>query len=156
MKSLLDPDVRNSLMQRVTKLRPDTPARWGQFSAPQMLAHVIQSLGMMTGDVAVAAAPTPWAVRHAPLKHLLIYVIPFPKGLPTSPELLQRPDAGARASHGAWDAELRGFTQALDRIPEVARTGKWPLHPAFGPLSGAEWGVQQHRHLEHHFRQFGL
>ena len=121
-----------------------------------MLAHVIQSLRMMTGDVSVAMPRGPWVVRHAPLKHLLIYVLPFPRGLPTSPELLARPSAGEHASAAEWAEELRAFERALARIPEVAEAGAWPPHPAFEALSGREWAVLQRRHLEHHFRQFGL
>lgn len=156
MESLLDPGVRESLRERAAKLRPDAAARWGQFSAPRMLAHVIQSLRMMTGDVPVAVPRVPWVVRHAPLKHLLIYVLPFPRGLPTSPELLARRAASEQASEVEWADELRAFERALDRIAEVADAGAWPPHPAFGELSGREWAVLQRRHLEHHFRQFGL
>jgi hypothetical protein len=28
-------------------------------------------------------------------------------------------------------------------------------HALLGPLSGEEWGVLQHKHLDHHVRQFG-
>ncbi len=156
MQTLLDSDVRDAFCRRLTALRPDTPARWGTFNAPRMLSHVIQSLGMMTGDVQVAGAPTPWVVRHAPLKHLLIYVLPFPKGLPTSPELLERAAAIEGVSAIEWTDEIRAFERALDRIPQVARSGRWPAHPAFGPLSGRESAALQRRHLDHHFRQFSL
>jgi hypothetical protein len=29
------------------------------------------------------------------------------------------------------------------------------VHRFFGRLSGAEWGVTQYKHLDHHLRQFG-
>jgi hypothetical protein len=29
------------------------------------------------------------------------------------------------------------------------------VHGFFGPLSGAEWGVSQYKHVDHHLRQFG-
>ena len=156
MQTLLDAEVRESFCQRAAALRPGTPARWGKFDAPRMLAHIIQSVGMMTGDVTVADAPTPWVMRHAPLKQLLIYVLPFPKGLPTAPELLARTAVSDGVSATDWSNELHSFERALARIPEVARTGRWPAHPAFGPLSGHESAALQRRHLEHHFRQFGV
>ena len=121
-----------------------------------MLAQVIQSVGMMTGDVTVADAPIPWVMRHAPLRQLLIYVLPFPKGLPTAPELLERTAASDGVSPTEWSDELRAFEHALGRIPDVARTGRWPAHPAFGPLSGHQSAALQRRHLEHHFRQFAV
>jgi hypothetical protein len=157
MSSLLEASARDELWRRVTALRPDTPAKWGRFDAPRMLAHAIQSLGMMTGDVHVEAKPVPWIVRHAPLKHLLIYVLPFPRGLPTAPELLARtcPDAVGRSAL-AWEEERQAFSGALDRIAELETREAWPPHPAFGPLTGPQWGTLQYRHLDHHFRQFGL
>ena len=79
----------------------------------------------------MADAPTPWVMRHAPLRQLLIYVLPFPKGLPTAPELLERTAASDGVSPTEWSDELRAFEHALGRIPDVARTGRWPAHPAF-------------------------
>jgi hypothetical protein len=29
------------------------------------------------------------------------------------------------------------------------------VHRFFGRLTGAEWGVTQYKHLDHHLRQFG-
>ena len=156
MPTLLKREGRELLRRRVTALRPDTPARWGRFTAPQMLAHAIQSVGMMTGDLPVKRKRVPWVIRRAPLKQLLIYVLPFPKGLPTSPELLARDALSVTVSAEEWADELRVFERALERIPQVADRGVWPVHPAFGPLSGRQWGALQYRHLDHHFRQFGL
>jgi hypothetical protein len=157
MPSLLNEDSRQELRQRLEALRPDTAPRWGRFTAPVMLSHVIQSIGMMTGAVPVARKKVPWAFSHAPLKHMLIYVLPFPKGLPTAPELLARPCIDANSmSEGAWSAERGAFARALETIPEVAKRNVWPAHPAMGPLTAGQWGTLQYRHLDHHFRQFGL
>ncbi|HEX3158688.1 MAG TPA: DUF1569 domain-containing protein [Gemmatimonadaceae bacterium] len=157
MPSLLQPDAREVLRRRAARLTPTTAARWGQFTAPRMLAHVIQSLRMMTGELPVAVEPTPWLVRHAPLRQLLIYVLPFPRGLATSPELLARPSAQpAEISPAAWAEEQREFGRVLDAIGARASADAWPEHPAFGRMSGRDWGVLQYRHLEHHFRQFAI
>ena len=157
MSTLLKASAREEMERRLAALRPDTPARWGKFTAPRMLAHAIQSVAMMTGDVVVKSKRVPWLFRNPPFKHLLIYVLPMPKGLPTAPELLARetPDVGAM-SDAAWAAECQAFSHALARIPAVEKRGVWPVHPAFGALTGPQWGVQQYRHLDHHFRQFGL
>ncbi|MBI4752366.1 MAG: DUF1569 domain-containing protein [Acidobacteria bacterium] len=45
------------------------------------------------------------------------------------------------------------------RLFEVFRqrgpAGQWSLHPAFGRLTGTEWGILAARHMNHHLRQFG-
>lgn len=157
MHSLLRPDSRDALRRRLARLEPTTPARWGRFTAPRMLAHAIQSLRMMTGELAVPTEQVPWLVRHAPLRQLLIYVLPFPKGLPTSAALLTRPAAEpASLSPAAWQAERQELGRVLDAIGARPPGTAWPAHPAFGPMSGRDWGALQYRHLDHHFRQFGL
>ncbi|MGH9801334.1 MAG: DUF1569 domain-containing protein, partial [Blastocatellia bacterium] len=31
-----------------------------------------------------------------------------------------------------------------------------PEHPAFGKLSTKDWGALTYKHMDHHFRQFGV
>ncbi|CAN5706523.1 hypothetical protein BH23GEM6_BH23GEM6_11320 [soil metagenome] len=157
MPTLLNHEDSAALERRFSQLQSDTPARWGKFTAPQMLSHVIQSLGMMAGSVEMTSGPGPWVVRNWPLKHLLIYVLPFPKGLPTSPELLARASLPVESAQETWPSELDALRQALEPLVMRGDRGtKWPDHVAFGPMSGRQWGVLQYRHLDHHLRQFGL
>jgi len=155
MQSLLSSESRNFLCDRVDRLGPDAPASWGKFTAPGMLAHLIQSLRMMNGALVVTPEPAPWLLSHAPLKHLLIYVLPFPRGMSTFPELLARPAASCvdDPDH-AWSAEKMTFRAELEAIGARNPAGEWPRHGAFGPLTGQEWGVLQYRHIHHHLRQF--
>jgi hypothetical protein len=156
MQSLLTTECRELLWQRTRSLRPDTPARWGQFTAPRMLAHMIQSLRMTSGHLAIPPEPAPWLLSHAPLKHLLIYVVPFPRGMSTFPELLAREVADEQSlSADAWNDEQQVFRDSLDAVGAMDPAGAWPDHGAFGPLTGRQWGVLQFRHLDHHLRQFG-
>lgn len=157
MRSLLEETARRSLAERIARLRPEVRPRWGRFNAPEMLAHVVQSLRVMVGEVEMPREPTPWLVRRNPIRYLLIHVLPFPRGLPTSAVLLARPAGSPTGLSGAeWPAEIAVFEQLLDRIGTMAPDGEWPEHGAFGRLSGGEWGVLQYRHLDHHFRQFGV
>ena len=81
MKSAWDADNRRELQQRVLALRPETQGQWGRMTAPQMVAHLADSLRMALGDIPVAAKKSP--IRYPPLKQLLICWLPFPKGVPT-------------------------------------------------------------------------
>ena len=153
MRTLWQPEARARIRQRLDGLRPDSAPRWGRFTAPQMLAHLTESLSMAIGELPVAARPVPAFFRHAPFKQFAVYLMPFPKGLPTSPELLARP---LRIAPADWDAELMGFAGALERFAGRKQAGAWPAHPAFGPLSAGAWGALQYRHVDHHCRQFGV
>jgi hypothetical protein len=113
-----------------------------------MVAHLNDAMRMATGDLPVAARKLP--IRYFPLKQLILYVFPFPKGAPTAPELLIRCDAADLC------AEQAVFVQLAERAAAKSAHDRWPDHPAFGPLSHAAWGKLISKHTEHHLRQFGL
>ena len=148
MPSFWDSDAREDICRRVERLTPDRTAQWGKFTAAKMLAHLNDALRMTSGELPVAPRNTP--LRFWPIKQLVIYVLPFPKGVPTAPELLARGDA----------AELRteqtAFRGLASRVAAKPPGESWPAHPAFGALSHNAWGVLAWRHADHHLRQFGL
>lgn len=146
MASIWDPGMRDRLVGRVTTLRPDAERRWGSMTCPQMLAHLNDALRMAAGDLHVPSKRLP--IRHPPLKQLIVYVLPFPKGAPTAPELIAREPAN-------WEAEQRDFTTLLDRVIARRGSGAWPEHPAFGVMTERAWGVLVYRHTHHHLDQFG-
>jgi len=147
MQSLWNAADRQGLFQRLDRLGPDAPARWGKFTATKMLAHVNDALRMSSGTLETSLKRTP--LRYPVLKHLVVYVAPWPKGVPTVPELL------SRGSGAEWDAECAAFPTAVDGFVNRPRDARLPLHPAFWKLSRHAWGRLAWRHIDHHFRQFG-
>jgi hypothetical protein len=113
--------------------------QWGKFDAPKMVVHCADALRMALGRLPTKSKRLP--IRHAPLKQLFVYWLPWPKGVPTARELLERAPAD-------WDAEVAAGM--------VSQDFEWPEHPAFGRMSRRAWGVLGYRHLDHHFRQFGV
>ena len=148
MKTLWDAGARNELSKRLENLKPDTPPQWGSFNASQMLAHVVDALRMATGELPTKSKKLP--IRFTPLKQLIIYGPPFPKGAPTAPELLTR-----NASDN-WDGECSDFRQMMDSFANRPADTPFPYHPAFGKLSRRAWGALGYKHIDHHFRQFGI
>ncbi len=147
MKSMWnEPDAR-AIRQRVATLRSDAQARWGKFNAPQMVCHLTDAARMAMGELHVPSRRLP--IRYFPLKHLILYVLPFPKGAPTAPELICRVAT-------TWGGEVGKLEQALERLLTQRQRQEWPDHPAFGPLSRDAWGVLVYRHSDHHLRQFGV
>ncbi len=103
---------------------------------------------MALGDL--PTKPKNGPLRFPPLKQLVIYVFPFPKGVPTAPELLARVD-GAQ-----FERERETFPLLLERIGARATALNWPNSPAFGRMSRRDWGVLSYKHVHHHFTQFGV
>ena len=144
MKSMWD-EGRQEITERVTRVTPESKAQWGRMSAPQMVCHLAQSLKMALGELPVQPKRVP--IRYPPLKQFIVYVAPFPKNVPTAPELLAR-------SPREWDADVADLRALVDRFKR--RDGAtWPEHPAFGKLSERAWGVLVYRHMDHHLKQFG-
>jgi len=146
MKSIWQDEARHALRDRVGRVAWDRGAEWGKFTAPKMICHLADSLRMAMGDLAVASKHLP--IRYPPLKQLIIYVAPFPKGMPTAPELIARQPA-------AFADEVADVQSLLDRAASARTTDTWPEHPAFGTLSTRAWGVLIYRHMDHHLKQFG-
>jgi len=146
MKSIWQDAARRELHDRVGRLAWDRRAAWGRFTAPKMICHLAESLKMAMGDLKVAPKASP--IRYPPLKQFIIYVAPFPKGVPTAPELLAREPR-------EWAADVADVQSLLTRAAASRATDAWPEHPAFGRLSTRAWGVLIYRHMDHHLNQFG-
>jgi Protein of unknown function (DUF1569) len=146
--SMWDPSLRASFAERVKKLDRDTKAAWGKFNAGGMLAHLNDSYRMFTGELKVKSKNLP--LRYAPIKQLVIYVAPFPKGAPTAPELI------ARCDGAVLDDEKKAYELMIAKLAAVKPGDSFPEHPAFGVLTHRAYGVLMARHTDHHLRQFGV
>jgi hypothetical protein len=146
MKSIWQDQHREEINDRVGRVSWDRPGAWGKFTAPKMICHLADSLKMAMGDLPVAPKRLP--IRYPPLKQLIIYAAPFPKGAPTAPELLAREPR-------EWANDVADVQALLARAASARTTETWPEHPAFGRLSKRAWGVLIYRHMDHHLKQFG-
>lgn len=146
MATFLDDRDRARLMSRLARLTSTSQARWGKFSVDGMLCHLRESARMASGALAVPDVGKK-AFQSFPLKHLLLYVVPFPKGAPTAPLLLVN-------SPEEFGEAVRQLQEALDTFLHEERRPS-PPHPLFGPLTRKEWGALVYKHINHHLRQFG-
>ena len=147
MRSILNEADRAEIVERVRSLSTSSTARWGSMSVASMLQHLRLSARMAVGDLAVPSV-NKRAFQMFPLKHLIIYVLPFPKGAPTAPEL--KPSIEI-----LLEDERAAVLELLERIGNGPREGDGPAHPLFGTLTWREWGVATYKHTDHHLKQFG-
>ena len=146
--TIWDPELRTSSIARAARLTETTVPAWGSLSASGMMAHVNDSIRMALGELPVK--PKRMLFRHPPLKQLIVYALPFPKGVPTAPELL------ARCATAVLADERRSYGELLGRLAALTPGFALADHPAFGRLTRRAFGVLIARHTDHHFRQFGL
>ncbi len=147
MGSILNEGDRAAICERIGSVTSASVPRWGRMDAKAMLGHLRLSALMALGELPVACK-SKRAFQIFPIKHLILHVVPFPKGAPTAPELL--------APSAAPLDEIRSELVALvARIGAGPREGDGPVHPLFGRLSFRDWGVATYKHADHHLRQFG-
>jgi Protein of unknown function (DUF1569) len=146
--TIWDPSVRSTFIERVSKLTADSKAQWGKMNASGMLAHLNDSYRMATGELTVRPKNLP--LRYTPIRQLIIYVLPFPKGAPTAPELV------ARCDGAVLEDEREIFSRLFNELGVLTPSSRLQPHPAFGPLTYREYGDLMAKHTQHHFRQFGL
>ena len=118
------------IQDRLKSLRPDSRARWGKMSADQMIRHLADAFRMATGDMVVA--PNSNLFKRTLLKWVALYaLLPWPPGVPTSPETDQH-HGGTRPGEFAEDVRETEMYLAL------ISAGKANLddrpHPLFGVL----------------------
>jgi hypothetical protein len=147
MSTLFDASVRDAIKARLTRLRPDNAALWGRMNAHQMICHVADQLRVCLGDL--ESTQNEMILRHRVLRQIVVYWLPWPKGkIPTDPMMQSTKPA-------EWDADVAALAALVDRFSERPPSAEWAPHPAFGRLSGHEWGRLGAKHVDYHLRQFG-
>jgi hypothetical protein len=147
MPSLREEKIRNGLIHRLQRLTPESKPKWGSLDAPRLLCHLSDTFEMSLGDMPVPSANMK-AFQRFPLKHLFLYVAPFPKGAKAPGELLS-------TLPGDFESDRQRAIGLVKRIAALPR-GDGAEHPFFGPLTNDEWNVLQWKHISHHLNQFGL
>ncbi|MEO8189573.1 MAG: DUF1569 domain-containing protein [Acidobacteriota bacterium] len=149
MQTLFDPAGRQPILDRLARLSPTAPRQWGKMDAGQMLAHCSKALSVAVGDETRKQALI-GRILSPFVKASILGEKPFSRNSPTDPTFVMT------GSSKEFEQEKQRLTELIDRFaaagPEQAgRQG----HSFFGKLTGSEWGVLMHKHLDHHLRQFG-
>jgi hypothetical protein len=151
VKTLDDARDRELMLGRLTAFRPDSTRRWGRMTAHQMVCHLADNFRMALGERRVA--PTTGLMQRTLLKWFVLYVpVPWPAGIPTSPEVDQE-RGGTPPTDFATD--LRRAEELLLRATADPERLERQAHPVFGPMSRGDWLRWAWLHTDHHLRQFG-
>lgn len=153
MKTLANPADKQAIASRVKQVRPDSPRRWGKMTAGQMICHLADSFRVTIGERSAASqvkSPLPTGV----MRWLALYSgMPWPKGVPTRPEV----DAFiGGTTPSAFDADVQELLRLLGRFSSNARDFQWQPHPMFGLMPDRDWMRWGYLHMNHHLRQFGV
>jgi len=103
MKTLLNDPDRSEVLDRLSRVRSDSPRRWGNMSAHQMICHLSDSFRATLGEKQISSSSTlfkrtiyKWAALWMPLQ--------WPHGIKTRPEIDQQ-QGGTQPVEFASDVE---------------------------------------------------
>ena len=146
MRSIQDPTACRDIVARVERVSSDSERQWGQMDVSQMLAHAADQLRIAVGDINVDRARGPF--QFAPLRYLMVHVLPWPKGK------AQSPHEALTTAPTDLEEDRATLVALIDRFATTPPSDVAPLHPLFGRMTARDWGVFSYRHLDHHLRQF--
>jgi hypothetical protein len=148
MQTIFDPSTRDELLRRLDSIQPGSARGWGKMSAPQMLEHTARALEIATGGRQTKQALVGKLIAWI-FKKDFLGEKPFGKNSPTSPDFIVRDEPALEPTR----ERVKALIRELHAAGEKGCDGR--VHGFFGPLTGAEWGVSQFKHVDHHLRQFG-
>lgn len=148
MQTIFDPTTRDELLGRVDAIHAGSQRQWGKMSPAQMLEHTARALEMATGrrqtKQAVLGKLIGWIFKKD-----FVGEKPFGRNGPTSPDFIVHDEPEFQAAR----EKVKTLIRELHTAGERGCDGR--VHGFFGPMTGAEWGVTQYKHVDHHLRQFG-
>lgn len=148
MPSMLEPNTRTRMLERLASLTPDARPKWGRMSASQMVAHLDAQMRDILGELTVK--PRSKQFRNPVLQWFIIEVMPWPRGkLQTAPEYVI-------ASPGEFAGLVAALRTRLEAWAARGERDAGAVHPLFGPLSGRTLGKLLHKHWSHHLEQFDV
>ena len=148
MKTLFDPVAYEEIVRRVESIQPGSERQWGKMTVAQMLEHTARALEMAAGKrqrkQAFLGKLIGWKFRKD-----FVGEKPFGKNGPTGPDFIVEGEPDFRSTR----EKVKTLLGELHALGERGCDGN--IHGFFGKMTGAEWGVTQYKHMDHHLRQFG-
>ncbi|MGF1574279.1 MAG: DUF1569 domain-containing protein [Sumerlaeia bacterium] len=137
--------------ERIRQLHAEAPPQFGSLTSHRMIAHLEATFRVSLGttpceDISNAL------LRTAPMRWLVINVLPLPKGKMKAPTALTpEPVVPFEESRKALLEQLWAFVKAVEAEP-CRRT----LDPWLGMITLREWSKIHATHLDHHLKQFAV
>jgi hypothetical protein len=148
VSTLADSAAKVAVRQRIERLTPGTPRKWGRMTPHQMVCHLTDGYRMSSGERKAKAVDN--FISRSIVRLVALHTsLAWPQGVKTVSEADQE-HGGTKPAE--WDRDL---AELLFRIDAFSPLDGY-RHPILGPLTETEWNVWGFRHADHHLRQFGL
>lgn len=146
VKNLFNSSAKQEIVERISKLTPQSQRQWGKMDVAQMLAHLQMPMGIAIGTHTIKGN---WLMRMlSPLfKKMLWDEKPYKQGLPTAKSFVMTDPKDFEKEKTKLLDMVNRFTEA-NMVTEV--------HPVFGKMTKEQWSMATWKHIDHHLKQFGV
>ncbi len=150
MKTIRNEADRANLIERLNKLTGNEERLWGKMTVNQMLSHLVQAGEMPFGHE--LKNQSNFMSRNV-IKPLVLYVLPMPKEVKTSPDMNQQENGRKPEEFAADKLKVIDLTEKIGTLTENTDCRE---HPFFGAMNAKEWAIMAYKHTDHHLKQFGV
>ncbi len=150
MKNIFDAKVTSDLKGRLDELTAESQPKWGKMSVGQMLAHVNVTYEMAYTDQHAKPNGFMRFMLKTFLKPIVCGEKPYKPNSRTAPAFLQ-------TEPKVFETEKERLIAFLNKTVELGASHfEQKESNSFGKLTSKEWNNMFYKHLDHHFRQFGV
>jgi hypothetical protein len=150
MKSIFEPETRDELIERLSRLTPQAERKWGKMSPVQAMEHTARVLEMATSDQQPIKQIFLGKALSWMFKGQFLGEKPFRRNAPTGPDYVIKNEPEMEMTR----ERLKALITKFHTLGPEGLDGN--VHPFFGKLTGKQWGETQYKHVDHHLRQFGV
>ena len=146
--------LQHEMMPLLHKLTATGTGKWGKMNAQQMVEHVTAFFKVSTEKIKF---PLLTPIEHLPkYKEFLFSEKEFRENTKAPEEIIG--EEALPVHYKTMEEAVEKLGTEKENFIETFRAdpSRKSLHPVFGELNFEEWVLLHHKHVTHHWKQFGL
>lgn len=150
LPSVFDPKTTEETFKRLENLNYMSKPLWGKMTAAQMLAHLNVTYDLTYGKIKSNPGFFAKLMLRLFVKGIVTNEKPYTQNSRTGPDFIITDDRD-------FEKEKSLF---IDYVKKTEAHGAHYFEgkesSSFGVMTSKEWSTQFYKHIDHHFRQFGV
>ncbi|KAB7530366.1 DUF1569 domain-containing protein [Flagellimonas olearia] len=150
MDSFFSKRMAEQFLNRLNVLNGNTLPKWGKMTCSQMLAHCCEVTKEALGEKEIIMVDLDEKTRKQMLFEIVKDDTPMPTGI-------EADEGSVIDDDRDFDTEKARFIVTIIKLKSNHKSEfEGRLHPFFGNMTSEQWLTLTYKHLDHHFRQFGV
>lgn len=150
LKNIFDPQTTADFLTRLDNLSDTTIPKWGLMNASQMLAHLNVPYDLAYGVIDPGFGKMTKLMLKWFVKPSVVGEKPYKKNTRTAPIF----KIEGQRNFQEEKAKLTAYITKTEQLGKDHFEGR--DYVSFGKMTAQEWSNLFSKHMEHHFKQFGI